>query len=682
MEQPKIFLSYSLSKTPSKDTTAFVRLLKDAISKRGWVIIDPMVEDGLNSIREKVAQSLWEADAIFADVTACVPNVSFEVGFGTALGCPIVPFANKSIFDDLDEQTMDHWKIYFKIINHGKDKLLPTDMGDLQYFPYTNLTSIPERKIFLEDLDRVLDNLSKTWLTSSACFLRQSYKNFLRSVEKSAQYYSPSEHPFTRHLGGWLNHLNKVLKNDFPSGIELDAQSYQDCLAAFKNYKIGNANAIADLSSSTEPFWKTNPDPLSTAVSERVFVMNWSILYNRKQLSEKIELLKNQSKNYAVRVFFTPPIQRIEPFIFGDIGQALGHDLLLMEPNLVGGYIARQIGFNDERNYLRIQCNDNLYADALKHYTNIQEDSIEFRQDYTVNKLRQEWFKHKKIGDWNPDWSNARVKDRDNDYFDNYDMHIRSWIPQYDNLIVETIRFIQREIMNLLRTVSGGINLLEIGYGTGALTEPLLQWINTVNSPFLPLHEKLPISRYIAIDEAEQMEHELRRRLLVHGPIPEYFDIDHAEALDDFDKPPVSNNGPYHIIFGSLVIHDIFGDLHLNDTDNVDEFFRRCSDLLVDNGCIIFGDSFINDDNSQRDVQINSWEQWMQSKGLQQDQISRFIEGNQEMVNTVCPRMLKDVGAKYNFSIKGTIKYFKFSTTKSGRKTNTPFAVFVMQKDR
>ena len=72
----------------------------------------------------------------------------------------------------------------------------------------------------------------------------------------------------------------------------------------------------------------------------------------------------------------------------------------------------------------------------------------------------------------------------------------------------------------------------------------------------------------------------------------------------------------------------------------------------------------------------------MQSKGLQQDQISRFIEGNQEMVNTVCPRMLKDVGAKYNFSIKGTIKYFKFSTTKSGRKTNTPFAVFVMQKDR
>jgi hypothetical protein len=577
---------------------------------------------------------------------------------------------------------LEDWKIYFKIINQGKDKFLPADMGDLEYYSYRNLLSIREKNKFVMELNRLLDHLTKTWLTSSACFLRQSYKNFLKSVEKSAQHYSPSEHPFTRHLGGWLNHLDKVLNNDFPSGIELDAQSYQDCLAAFKNYKIGNANAIADLSSSTERFWKTNPDPLSTAVTERIFVMNWPILYNRNLLSEKIGLLKNQSKKYSVRVFFTPPIERIEPFIFGDIGQALGHDLLLMEPNLVGGYIARHIGFNDERNYLRIQCNENLYADALKHYADIQEQSIGFRKDHNVNKLRQEWFKHKKIGDWDPYWSIARVKDRDNDYFDNYDMHIRSWIPQYDKLISETILFIQREIMSLLRTVPDGIKLLEIGYGTGALTEPLLQWINEVNSPFLLIHEKLPISRYIAIDEAEQMEHALRRRLLVRGAIPEYVDIAHAEALDDFDKPPVSNNGPYHIIFGSLVIHDIFGELNKNDIDTVDEFFRRCSDLLVVNGCIIFGDSFISDNDVQKDVQINSWKQWMQSKGLQEDQIDNFFKGNQEMVKTVCPRILKDVGAKYNFSIKGTIKYFKFSTNKSMSKTNTPFAVFVMQKDR
>ena len=672
---PKAFVSYSF-KNPSKDhIRVVIECIKETLKKRQWISLDPMTEGGGKAISEKVIQTLWEADVIFAEITASIPNVSLEAGFGAALGCPVIAFVDKSTFDRLDEGHLEDWKTYFELIRHNKDRPLPSDLGDLEYFPYSSNISSPQgRKDFQAHLSNLLDYLEQTTLSPSSCLLRRSYKKLLHSTEGLIISYH-SDHPFLRQIAGWFDSLSKALNKEYPSAIEVDAHYYQDCLAAFMGYESGKAFAMADLSSRTEPFWEDNPDPLITAVSERIFLMDWKTLFNAQMLRKKINILRKQCGKYSVRVVFTPPVQRLEPFRFGEKGSALGNDLLLIEPNLVAGYVSHRVGpqIEDTKECLRIQCDDALYNKAILRYQLMHERSIEFQEDWTVETLRNEWIKKENIGNWNVQWGKIRVRERDDTYFDKYDMHIRCWIPRYEDLISETVAYVQREIMELLRNTSQGLNLLELGYGTGALTEPLLSWIDVLNTPFYTLHERPPIRRYIGIDEAHQMWQALRKR--IGARFGRFTELECAEAWEDCLKPIVWNHRPYHVIFGSLILHEILGDLDEHGSDKVDEFFEQCSSLLEDKGCLIFGDSFTDEDKNKREQQVDLWKEWMLSNGLKEYQIQEFIKGNLEMINTVGPKTLQKIASKHNFSVK-YIRHLNFFKTSK----KTPFAVFVMQK--
>ena len=65
-----------------------------------------------------------------------------------------------------------------------------------------------------------------------------------------------------------------------------------------------------------------------------------------------------------------------------------------------------------------------------------------------------------KVGLWNPGWE--QVEFRTHDYFSNYDIHIRFWIPPYDQLIAQTIAIVEGEIARIMRGSTNHLTLLEI----------------------------------------------------------------------------------------------------------------------------------------------------------------------------------------------------------------------------
>src|SRR5205807_281803 len=97
-------------------------------------------------------------------------------------------------------------------------------------------------------------------------------------------------------------------------------------------------------------------------------------------------------------------------------------------------------------------------------------------------QILRAWMLKDKVGMWKSDWK--EVERRDASYFINYDMHIRVWVPYYDQLIAQAAGIIQREIARLMRLNHHSLELLEVGYGTGALTVPLVSWLETLNRPF------------------------------------------------------------------------------------------------------------------------------------------------------------------------------------------------------
>src|SRR4029079_7091899 len=101
--------------------------------------------------------------------------------------------------------------------------------------------------------------------------------------------------------------------------------------------------AIADLSDETEEFWWRS-DPLKA--TERIFLVSWKTFFVVNKLSELRKLLKEQSQYYTVRIGDAEelPLNRV----FGNATQ--GHHLLLIGPDLVGGYVER-----DGRKFLRLE---------------------------------------------------------------------------------------------------------------------------------------------------------------------------------------------------------------------------------------------------------------------------------------------------------------------------------------
>lgn len=619
---PTIFLSYSLTKVA--DAGVVKKLLfeiRSCLTEAEWGISDPL-ESATNEnegIRERVASHIYIADAVFAECSMAVPNVVFEVGFARALRYPLVLFVNKDVYTRGPEQIQS----YLKLMGLNPNNPLPTDFGDIEYFEYSDeIKEDTGADHFRRQLTRLMGRLEAGVLSGGSRLLRRSSVSFQKECLDSFVLFR-NDHPFVRFLAGWNVQLLADLRQRGRYVFEIDSTYYQACLSTFQSLTSRSVRAIADLTDTTEAFWlSSTPDVLKTSVKERLFVVDWREFFDSTRFNQLCAFLRMQAaltQEYSVRLVLSSSVQALQsPHHFGEIG--LGYHLLLMSPDVVGGYVKRE-----RQRLLHVESNAGLYDRAVHFYTAVRERSFQIEPKWTNEQIRRAWMKNDGVGFWNPDWH--EVENRSDDYFRHYDIHIRFWIPFYDQLIRQTAAIVQGEIARLMRTDQRSLEILEVGFGTGALTRPLLGWIQNLNQPFRIMSKPLPIARYTGVDRAMPMCDLLNRefRDAVRGGECTFTNGIALEGLD----MAVGDGSSFSVICGSLVLHDLFSG---NGTSPVEVFkgFRR---FLRPNGSLIFADAFFSDAN--KGAQLEVWRRRMMDNGLLKEEVEVFLGSNPEMIEAV-----------------------------------------------
>ena len=618
--KPTAFLSYSATRTYNTSLQrSLLAEVATCMRARGWNIQDPLTSESPDTegIREKVSSHLHKSDALFAECTMAVPNVMFEIGFARSLKYPMVLFVNREAFDTEAE----HLKTHLQFIGLHPDRPLPGDLGDLEYFEYSaEIGSVAGAADFRERLNGLLEKMEQGVLSDGVRLLRRNSLAILREVGEMSQSYN-QDHPFLRFIGGWLSQIYQQMTREGRLVFQVDSSAYQNCLSAFQDWKGGKVKAVADLTDTTESFWRRAPDPLKTSVTERIFIVNWNVFFDAVRFKQLCSFLREQSRKYAVRLAHSDGHLLGQQHQFGDDG--VGQHLLLMEPNLVGGYVKRS-----DRRYLRVESNPGLYEGASFQYDLVRDNSFSISHEWTDPEIRRAWMQHVRVGLWNNHWE--EVEARSEDYFQHYDKHIRFWIPFYDQLITQASAVVQGEIARMMRMDVDSLSILEIGCGTGALTIPILKWIHNLNSPFSLLKREPPVAHYYGVDRASRMCELIVERLDPAIDDPRLFTMVNGVAMDGL--PLIIRPKSCSVIFGSLVLHDLLGEAA---GEGFLRLLESSKSTLRNGGSLVFADPFFAADDRQRARQLEYWQRNMMANGLTQSEVEEFLKSNQDMVQAL-----------------------------------------------
>jgi tRNA (cmo5U34)-methyltransferase len=155
-----------------------------------------------------------------------------------------------------------------------------------------------------------------------------------------------------------------------------------------------------------------------------------------------------------------------------------------------------------------------------------------------------------------------------------YDTVIRTYIPQYEQMIATVVGLVRGDIIDL-------------GTGTGALAEAILHAHTT--------------ARVKLVDIDPAMLEAAGARVARFG--------DRAElVLASFDAPIPACDA----VVASLALH------HVADLDHKRALFRRIHDALRPGGALIIADATVHDQGRERTVAFATWSAWMATHGIKQ----------------------------------------------------------------
>jgi SAM-dependent methyltransferase len=643
MAEAGIFFSYSLTKCRESLLVAHVvDTARSAVKRRGWRVLDPMIEPGVGTIKEKVERALRDADACIVEVTTSVPNVMFETGFSRSLGLPIVFLVDPTSF------SQSQLEAYFEFIGVDRRNPLATDLGGAEYLEYPGQLGDQDAwNAFGRKLEGVLERVGQELVPESR-LLRRSCGRILVGALRTLDH-NPKGHPLMRFLGGWHQLLADAFEKGGDAVFQIDSGYYQSCLKAFGDESRRQVRAVADLTDETERFWDSNPDPLETSVRERIFLTDWRSFFDDGMLTELTKLLDRQRARYEVRVGHTDKPWNGQRHPLGDAGA--GQHLLLMEPDLVGGYVKEGAA-----RHVRVERSAAKYAEAGHRYRELRDATVLFQRGWSPLELRRHWLDEHAIGAWKPEWDGMRGPGPD--YYGQYDRHIRCWIPDYERLVKHCADLTTGELAARMRETDRPLTVLEIGYGTGALTRYLLEWIRHLNRPLEGLGARI-VERYLGVDRSDVMQTITMSRLANRG-----VDARFCTGTAPGDWPPGARR--YDVVCGSLVFHDMVGGGRLPDV------LRAFKDVLASRGRLVFLDVFF-DEEPHRARGLSFWKRWMQEFGLRDSEIDAFFSGNQDMLNSVSATELRDAARAAGFDSP------EFRSV-PGIRQESPFRVAVLRK--
>jgi hypothetical protein len=404
------------------------------------------------------------------------------------------------------------------------------------------------------------------------------------------------------------------------------------------------------------------PPPEETWVRDRTFWVVWDQVLDTQVFSDLVCLFKRQAahlNNYTVRVGIANQQLREAKHPLGDT--AVGYHVDLRGGDSVGGYQR-----TDQKRYVLI-TDEKLHQDARRYYELGKSCSFVFESTFEGINCRSELNRICNIGTYKSDWERP-VAERSGEYFEKYDVNIKTWITKrwYHAL---TRLCARKVIAELLRRHRMQPKLLEVGYGTGAMSRIILEWIATMNE-LAEMHYTEPyVDTFHGLDAAEEM----RRRTSINlhdyskwsqfseGVFDEKLNIDHL----------IGAGNKLDILCGSLVLHDLLQ----GDTAKTVPLQMKTLDRLVrHDGVVLFADIFEPDDADAWKYEIKCWTEGMRAEGMTDEQISTFMELNPEMRHPVKESELIKCALEYGFSAE----IIPISQPGSSR---SPFKVLQLSRD-
>lgn len=622
-----IFYSYSPFRSETSDITqAVVAVSKEVFRHRGWEIKDPIEEQGTSVINTKVVKALRDSNAIlFVWQGVDNSNTGFETGYAAALGHPII------------------------VLKRMDTKALFPDLGNHEYL--THATKVEdferEQKSFEESLARVLEKLETDQLTPGLLAIRESSIGLFERLKAQIERHRGEDSGALYIESGYINKIGE--KFDEGTKFKIESHHYPHCYFELKKWpRHKQIKAIADVSTAGAGFFRSHAaSPLNIPIAERTFVFKWKELLGKEGPSFLFDELyihwkevnaerAEREKQHEYRILVAAIKDPLFNSSYHPLGKsAIGHDILMIGDNYVAGYVESD-DYGRKNTYLKVKkLSDFQQNQVERRFRKVNTLAVEFDPSESPDKLKERLLKKHRVGHWNSSW--GACSERPFEYFEKYDQNIKLWMPLYDDIIANCAGLVFREIMKLYDAPDQRpLYVLELGYGSGNLTEKLLNHFGGLNAALRPLLRNPAIGRYFGVDVSRRMYQICEKRFGLITDNKSGFEGGRKEInsvliellVSDFMQGTEFQKA--HVVFGSFILHFLLGSNP--DQGRIEQLAIRLRERLFPGGSMIFAGIFFDDDQGMRNKQIEWWKDEM-SKNVEKENVEEFFAANPEITN-------------------------------------------------